>query len=457
MRPPRKWIAMLAVLPLFLLACDDGGDDNPSGTGDVIAPSAVSTLVASDATENSIKLTWTAVGDDTTSGTANSYDIRYAEATITAGNWSNATAASGEPNPAAAGVQQTFTVTGLRGGTEYFFAMKTADEEPNWSDLSNIAVDTTLPSSLMLVASSGGEYAIIDPATGRDSVIVEPSGAYHENGTLWTFGYGCRRVYFRAKVDQSGEQAIWGCDAFDGLNVEKLTDHARLNVAALDGSPAEERIVFEAAGVGSYYPGRNIFVVDEDGTGLTQLTYEDEALEEPDGTDVTIVWCYQPVWSPDGTKIAFFARTLTTSKALHYDWVVMDADGSDKEVVNVFDGFSDVRRGGWSHDGEFLFVNQLDGADRKIRAIHVDSRTVTDITSVLGTSPQPLNWIAPSPMHDEIAFDRFMPSATSLYRASYTAAGTGLSVSTPVEVASSSQYGVLSYDQPDWAPFYPED
>ena len=160
MKPPRRWIASIILLPLLVaFGCDDDGDDNPAGTGDTVAPSAVTDLVASDATENSIQLTWTATGDDTTTGTASQYDIRYAEAAITAGNWGSATAASGEPNPAAAGTEQTFTVAGLRGGTEYFFAMKTADEEPNWSGLSNVAVDTTLPSSLMLVASSGGRYA----------------------------------------------------------------------------------------------------------------------------------------------------------------------------------------------------------------------------------------------------------------------------------------------------------
>ena len=105
MKSPLKWIVLLALLPILFFGCDDDDDDNPAGTGDTVAPSAVTDLVASDATRTSIKLTWTATGDDTTSGTANTYDIRYAEETIATANWASATAATGEPNPTAAGTE----------------------------------------------------------------------------------------------------------------------------------------------------------------------------------------------------------------------------------------------------------------------------------------------------------------------------------------------------------------
>jgi hypothetical protein len=109
-----------------------------------IAPSRIATLATSNATGSSIRLTWTAPGDDSTSGTASQYDIRYSNSPINDANWASATQVTGEPAPLIAGSQQTFTVTGLQSNQTYYFAMKTADEVPNWSGLSNVPSGTTL-------------------------------------------------------------------------------------------------------------------------------------------------------------------------------------------------------------------------------------------------------------------------------------------------------------------------
>jgi hypothetical protein len=101
-------------------------------------PAAIASLVLSGATSNSIILSWTAPGDDGSTGTAAQYDIRYATTAITAANWTSATQVANEPAPKIAGSAETFTVTGLLSSTVYYFAIKTADEVPNWSDLSNV-------------------------------------------------------------------------------------------------------------------------------------------------------------------------------------------------------------------------------------------------------------------------------------------------------------------------------
>jgi hypothetical protein len=82
-------------------------------------------------------LTWTAPGDDWKTGTASKYDIRYSTDPITEGTWDQATQCDGEPIPQPAGSGESFTVTGLGHGAHYF-AVKTADEVPNWSGLSNV-------------------------------------------------------------------------------------------------------------------------------------------------------------------------------------------------------------------------------------------------------------------------------------------------------------------------------
>ena len=107
-------------------------------TVDTTAPATVANLAA-DQEDNdanaatcdfwqcsatSLKLVWTAPGDDGSTGTAASYDIRYSTATITSANWSNATPLTTVPVPVAAGTTQSKLVRGLSPGTTYYFAMK---------------------------------------------------------------------------------------------------------------------------------------------------------------------------------------------------------------------------------------------------------------------------------------------------------------------------------------------
>lgn len=94
-------------------------------------------------TSTSINLTWTAPGDDRRTGRASTYDIRYSLSPITAANWGIATQVTGEIVPKTAGSAETFSVTGLNSSTSYYFAIKTADEVPNWSKLSNVVKRTT--------------------------------------------------------------------------------------------------------------------------------------------------------------------------------------------------------------------------------------------------------------------------------------------------------------------------
>ena len=127
-------------------------------TADGTAPNAVADLATGTVTTSSVALSWTAPGDDGATGTATTYDVRYSTSTITAGNWATATQASGEPSPQVAGSAETFTVTGLSESTTYFFAIKTSDEVPNESALSNVPSATT--------ADGTAPNAVADLATG---------------------------------------------------------------------------------------------------------------------------------------------------------------------------------------------------------------------------------------------------------------------------------------------------
>ena len=52
--------------------------------GDTTPPATIANLATSNVTNSSVTLTWTAPGDDGSTGTASSYEIRYAKSSITA-------------------------------------------------------------------------------------------------------------------------------------------------------------------------------------------------------------------------------------------------------------------------------------------------------------------------------------------------------------------------------------
>jgi predicted outer membrane repeat protein len=110
----------------------------PCKSDDTTPPSAVTNLSIYSVKSDSVTLNWTAPGDDGDIGTAAQYDIRYSTSEITEENWDSAMQCTGEPAPKPAGEPETFTVTDLSPDTTYYFALKTADEVPNWSGLSNV-------------------------------------------------------------------------------------------------------------------------------------------------------------------------------------------------------------------------------------------------------------------------------------------------------------------------------
>ena len=98
----------------------------------------MSNLAAGSPTSSSVALTWTAPGDDGTTGTATTYDVRYRTGgAVVTTNWASASQATGEPTPHVAGTGESFTVGGLSASTTYYFGLETADEVPNWSAISN--------------------------------------------------------------------------------------------------------------------------------------------------------------------------------------------------------------------------------------------------------------------------------------------------------------------------------
>lgn len=135
--------SLLAISVLSLMLCtflglgcsDDDGGTTPQ---DTTPPSAITDLAVQTTATTSVTVRWTAPGDDGTTGQATSYDLRYMIGDASTFAWSSATQVTGLPAPQAAGTNQSHVVQGLTNGTTYTFAIKTADEGPNWSGISNL-------------------------------------------------------------------------------------------------------------------------------------------------------------------------------------------------------------------------------------------------------------------------------------------------------------------------------
>ena len=117
------------------------GDFTVDNTSDTTPPAPVTNLHAETRPRaGSVYLTWTAPGDDAERDWATRYDVRYSTSNITNDEEFNAASeTSGEPTPQLAGGHEGFEVLGLDPYVTYYFALKTADEVPNWSTLSNTA------------------------------------------------------------------------------------------------------------------------------------------------------------------------------------------------------------------------------------------------------------------------------------------------------------------------------
>jgi hypothetical protein len=178
-------------MPIFIASMIACGDDNPAssdknggGNGaDVTAPAVVTDLFARSPTTTSIALVWTAPGDDGDTGTASQYDLRFSTMPITDQNWDTAIPVDGEPLPKPAGEIETFRVMNLESAKEYHFALKTSDEVPNVSGLSNVAFDsteqeTTPPVAVADLSAEGiadGSFRLTWTAPGDDGSVGDAS------------------------------------------------------------------------------------------------------------------------------------------------------------------------------------------------------------------------------------------------------------------------------------------
>ena len=132
-------------------------------------------------------------------------------------------------------------------------------------------------------------------------------------------------------------------------------------------SPDGQKITFSRAQAADR---SDIYVVNADGSGLTQLT----STSDMEGG---------PIWSPDGTKIAYTAITITPPGNTGPGVFVMDADGTDQHQVTAR-GYSASE---WSPNGDRIAVTVRGGQSSHHYEIHTIRPDGTGETAVTGSAP----------------------------------------------------------------------
>ena len=296
-----------------------------------------------------------------------------------------------------------------------------ASEDPAWSsDCTRIAY-----------SRSGHIWTANLDGSGRKR-ITSGSGDYYQ--PAWAPG-GDKIAYIQAEP-YAGWSHIWTVNA-DGTGRTKLTHGDEMHDAHPDWSPDGNSIAFERNTQRSISSGDNsVTVTDRDRYVVVM---------DSDGRNETVLasggsWESSPVWSPDGTEIAYVSDNRVG---------VMNRDGTEQRIV----GGAVWNRGlSWSPDGRWIaFAKGSDASGVDIVALKVDGRGEFQITDVEGWPLDP-KW---SPDGQRIAFTHYSQTDSDnpwrvRYAAVVGAAGTPLPIASDCRPARSGAEVTTGFPLPDW-------
>jgi TolB protein len=176
---------------------------------------------------------------------------------------------------------------------------------------------------------------------------------------------GTRIAFYHGTGVQEGGRFDSTADIFtvatDGSDVRRLTDDPGLDAFPVY-SPDGSKIAFTSDRAGTM----DVWVMDADGSDPTRLTeFENDSLDD-----------YHATWSPDGSQIAF-VRGQVPPGGPGKLWVI-DADGSDGHVVldSPLAFFPS-----WSPDGTRIAFGIGDWPDVRVQMLELASGTVTDVVA----------------------------------------------------------------------------
>jgi Tol biopolymer transport system component len=207
------------------------------------------------------------------------------------------------------------------------------------------------------LAGESGLYVMSADGSGRALLLEDGTGAtsptWSPDGESIVFESG------RGHEQTGGDRDIYRIDVETGALLRLTDDPSRDYYPAI--SPDGARIAFTRWRRPQTGDGAEIWVMNADGSGAIRLASG-----------------LAPTWSPDGTRITFHRDD---------DIYVMDADGTG--ITNLTDDPAYDGRPAWSPDGtRIAFTSDRDG-DADIYVMNPDGSRVTHVTDDPGTEGQP--------------------------------------------------------------------
>lgn len=227
------------------------------------------------------------------------------------------------------------------------------DRRPVWSpDGQRIAFTTEewVYHYIYSMNADGSDRRIMTYTTDDRDPVWSPDGRF----IAFTSDGPGNRLSFVTAVDGTGRKQV--ADTGTGVPV---------------WSPAHARLAFSCCeGFLGY-----VSVVDTDGRGFARR------LDETAGTD----WALDPVWSPDGARIAFTRSVRSDNEVGFVDELfLIDADGANIMQITLTDGGAyGSRRPVWSPDGSRIAFTRFRDLDPAPNVSNVDAELM--VVSVDGS------------------------------------------------------------------------